>query len=164
MLLFLFATDHRHIFCSSWIRGISENSRKQICIACSKSVFYKFFSRTEGGWYWKVKERDTVNSTANLSTIRYLTNRSMIQVHHITEVSDLSPCSATLSPSLRPPLDSLRSPIFFLFVPVPLIFPLMLSITERSIDNAAIHFSLSRPRSMDTRETERTSFFFFFWT
>ena len=87
MLLFLFATDHRHIFCSSWIRGISENSRKQICIACSKSVFYKLFSRTEGGWYWKVKERDTVNSTANLSTIRYLTNRSMIQVHHITEVS-----------------------------------------------------------------------------
>ena len=77
-------------------------------------------------------------------------------------IKDLSPCSATLSPSLRPPLDSIRSPIFFLFDPVLLAFPLMLSIAERSIDNAAIHFSLSRPRSMDTRETERMSFFFFF--
>ena len=75
-------------------------------------------------------------------------------------IKDLSSGSATLSPSLRPPLDSLLSPIFFLFDPVPLIFPPLLSITERSSDNAAIHFSLSRPLSMDTSETERRIFFF----
>ena len=40
---FLYATGHKHIFCSSWSRGISENSRKEICIACSKSMF-KIFS------------------------------------------------------------------------------------------------------------------------
>ena len=36
---FLYATGHKHIFCSSWSRGISENSPKEICIACSKSMF-----------------------------------------------------------------------------------------------------------------------------
>ena len=41
MLLFLFATDHRHIFCSSWSRGIGEKPRKEICIAGSKSAFKK---------------------------------------------------------------------------------------------------------------------------
>ena len=42
-LVFLFASDHRHIFCSSWIRGISEKSRKEIYIACSKFVFKNLF-------------------------------------------------------------------------------------------------------------------------
>ena len=32
-------TDHTHIFCSSWSRGISEKFCKEICIACSKSAF-----------------------------------------------------------------------------------------------------------------------------
>ena len=53
MLLFLFATDHRHIFCSSWSQGISQKSCKQICIACWKSVFWQIFSRIVGAWYWK---------------------------------------------------------------------------------------------------------------
>ena len=32
-------TDHRHVFCSSWSRRISEKSRKAFFIACSKTVF-----------------------------------------------------------------------------------------------------------------------------
>ena len=54
--VFFFATVHRHIFCSSWSRGISQKSWacKKICIACSKSVFSKTFSRIiVGVWYWK---------------------------------------------------------------------------------------------------------------
>ena len=55
MLCFLFATVDRHIFCSSWSRGISGKSWacKKNCITCSKSVFSKIFSRIVGVWYWK---------------------------------------------------------------------------------------------------------------
>ena len=49
---FLYLTGHKHIFCSSWSRGISENSRKEICNACSKSIF-KIFPRILEAWYWK---------------------------------------------------------------------------------------------------------------
>ena len=53
MFLFLiFATDHRDIFWSCWSRGISKKSRKEICIACSKSVF-GFEKKNVGAWYWK---------------------------------------------------------------------------------------------------------------
>ena len=64
MLLFLFATEHRHIFCSSWSRGISETcqlkSRKEICIACYKfiRVLKNLFPNCRSVI---LKKRDTVN-------------------------------------------------------------------------------------------------------
>ena len=75
MPLFIFAKGHRHIFCSSWNQGIREKSRKENCIAWSKSIFKKSLPN------WRsviLKERDSVNNTANLSTWRHLTNQSMI--------------------------------------------------------------------------------------
>ena len=62
---FLYLTSHKHIFCSSWSQGISENSRKEICIACSKSMFK---NRSPNIRSVILKERDTFNRTANLST------------------------------------------------------------------------------------------------
>ena len=43
MLSFSFCIRSQHIFCSSWSRGISEKSRKEIYIACSKFVFKNLF-------------------------------------------------------------------------------------------------------------------------
>ena len=71
-----------------------------------------------------LKERDTVNCTANQSTWSHLTNQSMIpesgimERRHRRHVSRLD----RPYPFPRPPLGSLRSPIFF---PVPrfLAFP-----------------------------------------
>ena len=68
-LVFLFATDHRHIFCSSWSRRISEKSRKEICIAAPLEILVlKNLFPDSRSVKLKEKERDTVNSTANLST------------------------------------------------------------------------------------------------
>ena len=63
---FLYLTSHKHIFCSSWSQGISENSGKEICIACSKSMLKRFLSPNIRSVI--LKERDTFNRTANLST------------------------------------------------------------------------------------------------
>ena len=122
-LVFLFATDHRHILCSSWSRRISEKSRKEICIAApieirvSKNLFPD--SRSV-----KLKERDTVNNTANLSTLRHLTNQSMIPESGIMERRHQKHVSLRCPfPLPRPPLGSLRSPIFFLSDPVFCLFP-----------------------------------------
>ena len=107
MLLFLFATDQRHIFCSSWSRGINE------IYPCFKNVFANCRSVT-------LKERDTVNGTANLSTWRHLTSHSMIPESGIKERRNQRHVSRLRRPFPlpRPPLGSLRSPIFFLFRPV----------------------------------------------
>ena len=73
MLPFLFATDHRHIFCSSWGGGISEKSLKEIIIIllarnpCFKTLFPNCRSVI-------LKECNTVNSTANLSTWAWYQN------------------------------------------------------------------------------------------
>ena len=58
-LVFLFATDHRHIFCSSWSRRISEKSRKEICIAAPIEirVLKNLFPDSRGV---KLKERDMI--------------------------------------------------------------------------------------------------------
>ena len=58
-LVFLFATDHRHIFCSSWSRRISEKSRKEICIAAQIEirVLKNLFPDSRGV---KLKERDMI--------------------------------------------------------------------------------------------------------
>ena len=105
MLCVLFATVHRHIFCSSWSRGISQKSWacKKICIACSKSVFSKIFSWIVGVWYWKtailsialrIRQHEDIN----------LTNQRMIPESGIMErqrqsIKGMSPGSADLSPS-----------------------------------------------------------------
>ena len=118
MILFLSATDHRHTFCCSWSRMIKEKSRKEICIACSKSVFLKnLFSICRSVI---LKERDTVNNTANLSTWRHLTNQSMIPESGIMERRNQWHVSRIRRPFPLPriPLGSIRSPIFFLFDPV----------------------------------------------
>ena len=39
MLLFPFATDHRHIVCSSWSRGVSEKSRNEFVLLAQNPCF-----------------------------------------------------------------------------------------------------------------------------
>ena len=123
-LVFLFTTDHRHIFCSSWSRRISEKSRKEICIAAPIEirVLKNLFPDSRSV---KLKERDTVKSTANLSTWRHLTNQSMIPESGIMEQRHQKHVSRLRRPFPlpKPPLGSLRSPIFFLFDPVFCLFP-----------------------------------------
>ena len=97
------------IFFSSWGQGICEKSHKEICIACSKSVFT----------VWKHAFPNTVNSIANLLTLRNLTNKSMVsqsafmEWQHQTYVSRLR----LPFPLPSPPLGSLCLPIFFVFSP-----------------------------------------------
>ena len=57
---------------SPWSLGRSEKSRKEMCIVSRKSAFLKIFFPNCRSVI--LKERDTVNSTANLSTGRHLTN------------------------------------------------------------------------------------------
>ena len=78
-LVFLFATDHRHIFALLSNKEISQKSCKEICIAYSKFVFFPN-SRSV-----TLTERNTVYSTTNLSTRRHLTNQSMIPESGIME-------------------------------------------------------------------------------
>ena len=124
MLSFSFCTDHRHIFCSSCSRRISEKSRKEICIAAPIEirVLKNLFPDSRSV---KLKERDTVNSTAHLSTWRHLTNQSMIPESGIMERRHQKHVSRLRRPFPLPrrPLGSLRSPIFFLFGPVFCLFP-----------------------------------------
>ena len=79
--------------------------------------------RFRGEWVNRsaiLKERDTVNSTANLSTWRHLTNQSMMPESGIMEGWHqrhvLSLCHPF--PPHRQPLGSFCSPIFFLFYPI----------------------------------------------
>ena len=101
-----------------------------------KSVFFflqqitGIFIALLGEWYGRV-ECGSVNSTANLSTWRHLTNQSMIPESCIMEQrhrSKLSPGSAALPPTPPPPITrqphgSLGSAIFFLFDPVFCLLP-----------------------------------------
>ena len=84
--------------------------------------------RFRGEWVNRsaiLKEHDTVNSTANLSTWRHLTNQSMIPESGIMERRHQKHVSRLRRPFPLPrrPLGSLRSPIFFLFDPVFCLFP-----------------------------------------
>ena len=98
MLLFLFATNHRYIFCSSWSRGISEKLRKEICIACSKSVFWKIFSRIVGTWYWKSAILSTAPRICQHEDIGPIRAWYQNLVSWNGCIKGMSPGSATLSP------------------------------------------------------------------
>ena len=75
---FFFATDHTHIFCSSLSWGISKKSCKEIWIPIAQNLCFKktLFPIIEEAWFWK---------RANLSTLRHLTNQSMIPESDIME-------------------------------------------------------------------------------
>ena len=109
-LLFLEPRDKRKV-------SAEVSQRHLYCLLqiypCFKNVFPNCRSVT-------LKERDTVNGTANLSTWRHLTSQSMIPESGIKERRNQRHVSRLRRPFPlpRPPLGSLRSPIFFLFRPV----------------------------------------------
>ena len=110
-LLFLEPKDKRKV-----------SQRNLYCCSDRNSCFKNLFPHSRSV---KLKERDTVNSTANLSTWRHLTNQSMIPESGIMEQRHQKHVSRLRRPFPlpRPPLGSLRSPIFFLFDPVFCLFP-----------------------------------------
>ena len=138
---FLYLTSHKHIFCSSWSQGISENSRKEICIACSKSML-KIFPRILEAWYWKsailstgpriCQREDIWPIRANLVPRAFSLKKigkspgTQLQSEHDTRIWHHGTGTVALKACLQapppfplpnPPLGSLRSPLFFLFDP-----------------------------------------------
>ena len=116
MLSFSFCNESQAHFCSSWCRGRSEKNRKEICFL-ARNLFAK--SRSV-----KVKERDTVNSTTNLSTWSHLTNQSMIPESGIMKRRNQRHVSRLRCPFPlpSPPPSPFSSPIFFpvsRFLPFP---------------------------------------------
>ena len=107
MLSFSFCNESQAHFCSSWCRGRSEKSRKEICFL-ARNLFANSRSVT-------VKERDTVNSTTNLSTWSHLTNQSMIPESGVMKRRNQRHVSRLRRPFPlpSPPLGPLSSPIFF---------------------------------------------------
>ena len=113
MLSFSFCNESQAHFCSSWCRGRSEKSRKEICFL-ARNLFANSKSVT-------VKERDTVT---NLSTWSHLTNQSMIPESGIMKRRNQRHFSRLRRPFPlpSPPLGPLSWPIFFpvaRFLPFP---------------------------------------------
>ena len=100
-LVFLFATDHRHIFCSSWSRRISEKSRKEICIAATIEIFVlrNLFSRIVGAWNWKSAILSKAPRICQHEDILPIRAWYQNLVSWNCGIKSMSPGSAALSPS-----------------------------------------------------------------
>ena len=98
MLLFLFATDHRNVFCRSWSQGISQKSHKEICVACLKSML-NLFSWIVGAWYWKSAILSTALRSYHDEDIWPIRAWYQNMVSWNSGVKGMSPGSAALFPS-----------------------------------------------------------------
>ena len=117
-LVFLSATDHRHIFCSSWRRAISEKSPREICLLARNPCFNKIFFRMVGAWHWKNAILSTAPRTSQHEAIWPIRAWYQNLVLWNADIKGMS--LGRPFPLPRPPLGSLRSPIFF---PVPRFLP-----------------------------------------
>ena len=98
--VFLFATDYRHIFCSSWSRGINEKSRKEICIDSPKSVFLKIvFSELYEHDIERARYCQEHRESVNMKTFDQPEHDTRIWNHAWNGgIKGMSPGSAALSP------------------------------------------------------------------
>ena len=100
-------------------------------------IFFLFLEPRDEGKVWQrnlycfpnsrsvtLKERDTVNSTENLSMKTFGQSEHDTKIwYHDGGIKGMSPGSAALSPSPAAQLSSLRSPIFLPFIPFFAFFP-----------------------------------------
>ena len=101
------------IFCSSWSRGISKKSCKEICIACSNFVFKKSFPQLQERDIKRARYCQQHHESVNVKTFDQSEYDTRIWYH-----GTVAPKACLQAPLLFPPnplLGSLCSPIFSLF-------------------------------------------------
>ena len=87
----LFATDHRHIFCSSWSLGISEKSRKEICTLNRNPCFEKSFPELSKRDIERAQYCQQHRKSVDMKTFGQSEHDTRIRYHGMAASTGLSP-------------------------------------------------------------------------